>query len=127
DNLRPICSGHGYPTQRAANTSRPRSDGFWLRELRVSRTFLDYLRFTGSDHGYPTQCAANTCCPRSDRLWLLELCVSRHFSTFYGPFVQAMDTQLGARRRRIPTIVGRGRWDVRAFVPELGGDVRASS
>src|SRR5271166_4063613 len=99
----------------------------WLLELRVSQHSLDYLRFTGSDHGYPTQCAANTCCPRSDRFWLLELCVSRHFSTFYGPFVQAMDTQLGARRRRIPTIVGRGRWDVRAFVPELGGDVRGSS
>src|SRR5208337_3455103 len=44
DNLRPICSGHGYPTQRAANTSCPRSGRFWLLELRVSRTFLDQLR-----------------------------------------------------------------------------------
>src|SRR5208337_3670449 len=40
DNLRPICSGHGYPTQRAANTSCPRSDRFWLLELRVSRTSI---------------------------------------------------------------------------------------
>ncbi len=40
----PSFSGHGYATQRAANTSRPRSDRFWLLELRVSRTFLDQLR-----------------------------------------------------------------------------------
>src|SRR5271167_2696228 len=32
----------------------------------------------------------------SDRFWLLELRVSRHFSTFYGPSVQIMDTQLSA-------------------------------
>src|SRR5271157_5406290 len=62
-----------------------------------------------SGHGYPTRCAANTCCPHSDRFWLLELRVSRHFSTFYGPSVQSMDTQLGARQgRRTPTI-HRGR------------------
>ena len=34
------------------------------------------------------------------RFWLLELRVSQHFSTFYGPSVQAMDTQLCARHRR---------------------------
>ena len=33
-------------------------------------------------------------CPRSGRFWLFELRVSQHFSTFYGPSVQAMDTQL---------------------------------
>src|SRR5271166_2272864 len=44
DQLRPQLSGHGYPTQRAATTSRPRSVRFWLLELRVSRTFLDQLR-----------------------------------------------------------------------------------
>ena len=44
DQLRPQLSGHGYPAQRAANTSRPRSDRFWLLELRVSRTFLDQSR-----------------------------------------------------------------------------------
>ena len=54
-----------------------------------------------SGHGYPTQCAANICCPRSDRFWLLELRVSRHFSTFYGPSVQAMDTQPGV----LPTLI----------------------
>ena len=43
-HLRFICSVHGYPTQRAANTSRSRSDRFGLLELRVSRTFLDQLR-----------------------------------------------------------------------------------
>src|SRR5271157_3260365 len=53
-----------------------------------------------SGHGYPTQCAANTCRPRSDHFWLRELRVSRHFSTFYGPSVQSMDTQLGA----LPTL-----------------------
>src|SRR5271157_4494025 len=36
--LRAICSGHGYPPQRAVNTSRPRSDRFRLLELRVART-----------------------------------------------------------------------------------------
>src|SRR5208337_456467 len=40
----PSFSGHGYPTQCAANTSCPRSDRFWLLELRVSRTFLYQLR-----------------------------------------------------------------------------------
>src|SRR5208337_2160065 len=35
----PSFSGHGYPTQRAANTSCPRSGRSWLLELRVSRTF----------------------------------------------------------------------------------------
>src|SRR5271157_4133120 len=66
---------------------------------RVFQTFLDNLRPICSDHGYPTQRAANTSCARSDRFWLLELRVSQHFSTFYGPSVQAMDTQLGARHR----------------------------
>jgi len=40
----PSFSGHGYPAQRAANTSCPRSDRFRLLELPVSRTFLDQLR-----------------------------------------------------------------------------------
>src|SRR5208337_654496 len=40
----PSFSGHGYPDQRAANTSCPRSGRFWLPELRVSRTFLDKSR-----------------------------------------------------------------------------------
>jgi len=39
------------PTQRAANTSCPRSVRFWLLELRVSRTFLDQLRPQFSGHG----------------------------------------------------------------------------
>ncbi len=39
-----MCSVHGYPTQRVASTPCPRSDRFWLLELRVSRTFLDQLR-----------------------------------------------------------------------------------
>jgi hypothetical protein len=69
----------GIQTQRAANTSCPRSDRFWLRELRVSQTFLDNLRSICSGHGYPAQRAANTSRPRSDRFWLLELCVSRTF------------------------------------------------
>ena len=36
--LRLICSVHGYPTQRVASTSRPRSERFWLLELRASGT-----------------------------------------------------------------------------------------
>src|SRR5271166_7034946 len=82
---------------------------FCLFELRVFQTFLDNLRLICSGHGYPTQRAANTSCPRSDRFWLLELRVSRHFSTFYGPSVQAMDTQLGARQRRRTPTNHRGR------------------
>ena len=62
----------------------------------VNSAFLDILRLICSVHGYPTQRTANTTRPRSYRLWLLELRVSRHFSTFYGPSVQSMDTQLGA-------------------------------
>ncbi len=42
--LRLICSGPGYPTQRAGTTSCPRSERFWLLELRASRTCLDKLR-----------------------------------------------------------------------------------
>ncbi len=38
----PSFSGHGYATQSAANTSCPRSDRFWLRELRVSRHFSTF-------------------------------------------------------------------------------------
>jgi hypothetical protein len=45
----------------------------------------------------------------SDRFCLFELRVSQHFSTFYGSFVQAMDTQLGARHRRRPPTIHRGR------------------
>src|SRR5271157_2002143 len=57
--------GHAWrrasiPFQRAANTSSPRSDRFWLRELRISHTFLYNLRSICSDHGYPAQRAANT-------------------------------------------------------------------
>src|SRR5271165_6884619 len=48
--LRAICSGHGYPTPRAANTSCPRSNRFWLLELRVSRTGAKPLR-GGKDEG----------------------------------------------------------------------------
>jgi hypothetical protein len=51
----PSFSGHGYPTQRAANTSCPRSGRFWLLELRVSRTFLYQLRPKLSGHGYPAR------------------------------------------------------------------------
>ena len=42
----PSFSGNGYPTQCAANTSRPRSDRFGLLELRVSRTGTKPLRPT---------------------------------------------------------------------------------
>src|SRR5271157_1028393 len=45
----------------------------------------------------------------SDRFWLCELRVSQHFSTFYGPSVQAMDAQLGARHRRWTPMIHRGR------------------
>src|SRR5208337_4835842 len=73
---------------------------FCLFELRVFETFLDILRSICSGHGCPTQGAANTSCPSSDRFRLRELRESQHFSTFYGPSVQSMDTQLGVRQGR---------------------------
>src|SRR5271166_774535 len=42
-------------------------------------------------------------------VWLRELRVSQHFSTFYGPSVQAMETQLGARHRRRTLTIHRSR------------------
>ncbi len=42
----------------------------------------------------------------SDRFRLRELRVSRHFSTFYGPSVQTMDTQLGARCQHFLSSLG---------------------
>src|SRR5208283_26596 len=46
---------------------------------------------------------ANTSCPSSDRFRLRELRESQHFSTFYGPSVQALDTEPGVRQgRRTP-------------------------
>src|SRR5208337_3109180 len=62
-----------------------------------------------SGHGYATQSAANTSCPRSDRFWLRELRVSQQISTFYGPSVQTMDAQLGARQRGWSPTIHRGR------------------
>src|SRR5512135_1794114 len=38
-----------------------------------------------------------------------NLAIVSHFSTFYGPSVQAMDTQLGARHRRRTPTIHRGR------------------
>jgi len=48
--LRFICSVHRYPAQRAGDTFCPRSDRFWLLELRVSRTGTKPLR-GGKDEG----------------------------------------------------------------------------
>src|SRR5208283_719353 len=63
-------SGHGYPTQCAANTCCPRSDRFWLLELRVSRHFSTF--YGTSVQSMDTQLGAtNTSCPRSDRFSLL--------------------------------------------------------
>ena len=78
-----------------------------------------------SGHGYATQSAANTSCPRSDRFWLRELRVSQQISTFYGPSVQAMDTQLGARHRRRTPTIHRGR--AQRTMLETGRGWRAKS
>ena len=67
--LRPQLSGHGYPTQRAANTCCPRSDRFWLLDSAFLGLFYTSRGPSFSGHGYPTQRAANTYCPRSDRFW----------------------------------------------------------
>ena len=67
-----------------------------IRQARLEPLALS----ASSRERYPTQRAANTSCPRSGCFWLLELRVSQHFSTFYGPSVQAVDTQLNA----LPTL-----------------------
>src|SRR5271166_2423504 len=43
-------------------------------------------------------------------VWLLELRVSQHFSTFYGPSVQSMDTQVTRQRSGTgrPSVEGDG-------------------
>src|SRR5271166_5481184 len=99
DQLQPQLFRPWIPNSRHCLHFCPRSGRFRLYELRVSRTFLDFLRLICSVHGYTTQGAANTSCPSSDRFRLRELRESQHFSTFYGPSVQSMDTQLGARQR----------------------------
>src|SRR5271157_5181922 len=69
DILGSICSGHGYPAQRAANTSCPRSGRFRLFELRVSRTFLDNLR------------------PQLLRPWIPSSTRCQHFLSSLGAFL----------------------------------------
>src|SRR5271166_3811548 len=73
----PSFSGHGYPTQYAANTCRPRSDRFWLLELRVSRHFSTF--YEPSVQTMDTQLNALPTLPVRARtlFWLLELRVSR--------------------------------------------------
>ena len=48
----------------------------------------------------PNSRRANTSCPSSDRFRLRELRESQHFSTFYGPSVEALDTEPGVRQGR---------------------------
>src|SRR5271157_1716536 len=48
-------------------------------------------------------------CPRSGRFVCGNSAFSQQISTFYGPSVQAMETRLGARQRRRPPTVHRGR------------------
>src|SRR5208337_4425948 len=73
DNLRPICSGHGYPAQRAANTSVLARGVSGCLNSAFLGLFYTSCGPSFSGHGYPAQRAANTSCPRSDRFWLLEL------------------------------------------------------
>jgi len=80
-----------------------------LFELRVFQTFLDTFTVHLFRTWIPNSRRCQHFCPRSGRFWLLELRVSQHFSTFYGPSVQAMETQLGARHRRPPPTIHRGR------------------
>ena len=104
----PSFSGHGYPTQRATNTSCPRSDRLWLLELRVSRTFLDNLRLICSVHGYATQRAANTYCLARTVFGCLNsafLDISQHFTGhLFSPWIPS-----SARRRRRTPMIHRGR------------------
>ena len=87
----------------------PRSGRFVCVNSAFSRHFSDILRSICSGHGCPTQGAANTSCPSSDRFRLRELRESQHFSTFYGPSVQALDTEPGMRQGRWTPAVHRDR------------------
>ncbi len=86
----PPCSSPPWPCRAAG------SDRFGLLELRVFSTFLNILRAICSDHGYPAQGAAKTSVHARGVSGCVNSAFSRHFYTFYGPSVQAMDTQLHA-------------------------------
>ena len=63
--LRLICSGPGYPTQRAGTTSCPRSERFWLLELRALGASRGVAPFSG--HGYPGRRTTSTAAPTIHR------------------------------------------------------------
>ena len=81
---------------------------FCLFEPRVARICLGNLRHICSDNGKASQGVDNTSV-RAGAFGLCEFRVSQQISTFYGPSVQTMETRLGARQRRRPPTVHRGR------------------
>ena len=91
---------------------------FCLFEPRVARICPGNLLYICLDNGNASQGADNTSvrargvqyfCPRSGRFVCGNSAFSQQISTFYGPSVQAMETRLGARQRRRPPTVHRGR------------------
>src|SRR5208283_2981879 len=78
----PPSAGRVVIDRKACYLSLLAQAAVWLRELRVSRTFLDNLRLICSVHGYTTRRPANTSRPRSGRFRLRELRESRQISTF---------------------------------------------
>ena len=101
----------------AVNTSRPRSDRFWL--LNGFSTFLNILRAICSGHGYAAQRTVNT--SRLARTFLLlELRVSRTFLDFLRPRLFRPWIPSSARhRRRTPANVERGAWSEMAAGRDL--------
>src|SRR5208337_4851294 len=106
-NLRCICSDNGNASQGADNTS-VRAGGVLSvgipRFLNKSQHFTVHLFRPwrpGSARGSDGGPRRFTVCGNS--------AFSQQISTFYGPSVQAMETRLGARQRRRPPTVHRGR------------------
>src|SRR5271165_2507422 len=58
---------------------------------------------------------------------LCEFRVSQQISTFYGPSVQAMETRLGARQRRRPPTVHRGRTHAPRLQRPVASEDKASA
>ena len=82
---------------------------FCLFEARGARICPGNLRYICPDNGNASQGADNTSVRAGGRFVGGNSAFSQQISTFYGPSVQAMETRLGARQRRRPPTVHRGR------------------
>ena len=114
------------------------SDRFWLRELRVSRTFLDNLRLICSVHGYPARRTASTADPDDPLIpqrWVGDpdfpsewagtglTSLKRQRMAFENAYVQCPSLALQACCKRLPRhrLHSRGRLIQRCSTKPLRG------